>query len=176
MSAIRLDCGVCSVRVWRPDDVDSLVVHANSRNVWLGVRDRFPHPYTHEVGVAWLARLAGEAPPTALAIDVDGEAVGGIGLVLGEDVNSHTGELGYWLGERYWGLGIATASVRVFGPWACKTFDLERLVAHVFSNNLPSVRVLEKCGFEREGVLRRHAKKDGVYLDEIVFGWTAVKS
>jgi len=170
VSVLPIDCGPCLLRPWTSDDLTSLVRHANSRRVWLGVRDRFPHPYTREVGQQWLARVVTERPPSALAIDVMGEAVGGVGAILGSDVNRHTAEVGYWLGEAYWGKGIATAAVSAFLPWASEAFGLSRFIGHVFSSNPASMRVLEKAGFVREGVMRKHAIKDGRYLDELIYG------
>ena len=167
---IEIDCGVCILRPWRRNDLDSLVRHGNSRNVWLGVRDQFPHPYTREAGRTWIDAATSERPPTALAVEVGGEAAGGIGVVPGRDVNRHTGEIGYWLGEALWNRGIATAAVRGFLPWAAETFDLHRIFAETFATNPASMRVLEKCGFVREGVLREHALKDRKYVDEVVYG------
>ena len=88
-----IDCGVCVLRPWRLDDLESLVRHANNRNVWVTLRDRFPYPYTEETGRAWLTASAGQDPPAAVAIVVDGQAVGGLGIVPGSDVNRHTGEI-----------------------------------------------------------------------------------
>jgi [ribosomal protein S5]-alanine N-acetyltransferase len=167
---MQLNCGPCVLRPWRVDDLDSLVRHADDREVWLTLRDRFPHPYTVDAGRAWLAAASAEDPPTALAIEVGGAAIGGIGVVLGVDVNHHAGEIGYWLGRAWWGRGLATASVSHFVPWAARTFGLSRLFAEVFETNPSSMRVLEKCGFQREGVLRSHAHKDGRYLDQVVYG------
>ena len=165
-----IDCGVCILRPWRATDLEPLVRHANNRNVWVTLRDRFPYPYTEDAGREWLAAAAAQDPPGALAITVAGEALGGIGIIPGADVNRHTGELGYWLGESHWGRGIATAAVSHFVPWAARTFGLVRVFADVFETNPASMRVLEKCGFTREGVLRKHALKDGRYLDQIVYG------
>ncbi len=165
-----IDCGPCTLRPWRGSDLESLVRNADDREVWLTLRDRFPHPYTVEAGRAWLAAASTEDPPTALAIDVGGEAIGGIGVVLGADVNRHAGEIGYWMGRAWWGRGLATASVSHFAPWVAQTFGLARLFAQVFETNHASMRVLEKCGFQREGILRSHAHKDGRYLDEVVYG------
>jgi RimJ/RimL family protein N-acetyltransferase len=165
-----IDCGPCVLRPWHVNDLESLVRHADDREVWLMLRDRFPHPYTIEAGRVWLAAASAEDPPTALAIDVGGEAIGGIGVVLGADVNRHAGEIGYWLGRAWWRRGLATASVSQFLPWVAQTFGLARLFAQVFETNRASMRVLEKCGFQREGVLRSHAHKDGRYLDEVVYG------
>jgi RimJ/RimL family protein N-acetyltransferase len=142
---------------------------ANNRRVWQTVRDRFPHPYTVSDGRQWLKACAGVHPPQAMAIVVDGVAVGGIALQRGTDVHRHTAELGYWLGEPYWGRGVTTAAVAHFVPWAMRTVPLERIFASVFASNPASMRVLEKCGFTREGVLRRHILKEGRYLDQIVY-------
>ncbi len=163
-------CGPCVLRPWRVTDLESLVRHADDKEVSRTLRDRFPYPYTAAAGRAWLAAASIERPPTTLAIDVAGEAVGGIGVVAGSDVNRHAGEIGYWLGRAWWGRGLATASVREFVPWAIGTFGFVRLFADVFETNASSARVLEKCGFLREGVLRAHARKDGRLLDVWVYG------
>ena len=168
---IAIDCGLCILRPWRRMDLDALVRHANSRNVWLGVRDQFPHPYTREAGRTWIEAAGSEHPPTALAIEIAAEAVGSVGVVPGRDVNRHTGEVGYWLGETHWNRGVATAALRHFLPWAAETFGLRRFFAETFATNVASARVLEKCGFVREGVLKQHALKDGKYVDEIVYGY-----
>ncbi len=134
------------------------------------LRDRFPHPYTVEAGRAWLEMASIQDPPTALAIDVDGQAAGGIGVVPGEDVHRYTGTIGYWLGRVYWGRGLATAAVGHFVPWAANTFGFRRFAAEVFEGNGASMRVLEKCGFVREGVRRTHVYKDGQFVDEVIYG------
>jgi len=165
-----IECGLCVLRAWRPRDLDSLVRHANNPNVAATLRDRFPFPYTRTAGRLWLKAALALRPATALAIAVDGEGVGGVGIEIGQDVNRHTAELGYWLGEACWNRGIATAAVQGFIPWAAQTFGLQRMTAKVFENNPASARVLEKCGFEREGILRKNALKDGKLLDEWVYG------
>ena len=165
-----LDCRLCILRPWRARDLDSLVRHANNTHVSATLRDRFPYPYTRPAGRLWLKAALALRPVTALAIEVDGEAVGGIGIDVGQDVNRHAGELGYWLGEACWNRGIATAAVSGFVPWAAHTFGLQRIFAKVFETNPASARVLEKCGFEREGTLLQHALKDGILLDEWVYG------
>ncbi len=167
--SVRLDCGVCVVRSWESRDLSSLVRHADNRKVWLGLRDRFPYPYTEADGRAFLARAPSPEPETNFAIDVAGEAVGGIGLVLGHDVERCSAELGYWLGEPFWGRGVATAAVRRVTEHAFGRFRLTRVFAIPFVRNAASCRVLEKAGFEREGILRRSAIKDGVVLDQAMY-------
>lgn len=166
---MRLNCGSCLVRDWRASDRDCLLRYANSRNVWRNLSHRFPHPYTPADADAWFARLAEAAEPTAWAIEVEGSAAGGIGIDLGEGIFDRSGRLGYWLGEPWWGRGIMTDAVRATTDHVLATFDVVRVEAFVFEWNPGSMRVLEKCGFTREGVLRRSIHKDGEIIDEVLF-------
>lgn len=169
MSPVRLDCGICVLRSWSEADVAALVRHADDRSVWINLRDRFPHPYT-EVHARAFIRSSLEAPlETNFAIDVDGEAVGAIGLVPGTDVERVGAEVGYWVSRRFQGRGIATAALRAFSPWAFDAFGLTRLFAVPFLRNEASCRVLEKAGYTLEGILRRSAIKEGVILDQAMY-------
>jgi RimJ/RimL family protein N-acetyltransferase len=166
-----------TVRDWRLDDAPSLAQHADDRRVWANLRDRFPHPYTLEDATAWVRHCARMVPATDFAIEVDGEAVGGIGVVLRSDVERVDAELGYWLGRRCWGRGLMTHAVRVFVPWAFERFHLARIHAHVFAFNVGSARVLERNAFQLEGRLRQSAFKDGKLIDQLLYarvqeGWT----
>ena len=166
---MRLDCGLCVVRDWSPSDKGSLLRVANNRNVWRNLTHRFPHPYTEADADFWFALLAKAPIPTHWAIEVGGEAVGGIGFQLGEGVHARCGHFGYWLGQPYWGRGVMTAAVRVTADYAFGHFDVVRLEAPVFEWNPASMRVLEKCGFVREGVLRRSVFKDGQVIDVVLY-------
>jgi RimJ/RimL family protein N-acetyltransferase len=163
-----LDCDAAILRPWRPTDLDSLVANANDSSVSRNLRDRFPYPYTGNDGRAWLARAIDEAD-RSWAIDIEGEAVGGVGLHLGNDVHRHSAELGYWLGQRFWGRGIMTRVLRAFVPTAMDAFQLYRLHAMVYENNPASARVLEKAGFACEGVQRSAVMKRGALLDIFVY-------
>jgi RimJ/RimL family protein N-acetyltransferase len=166
---MELPLGVCLVRSWRPDDAPSLARHADSRKVWLNVRDYFPHPYTHADAVGWLERIRESPPETQFAIEVDGEAAGGVGFFLQRDVERRSAEIGYWLGEAHWGKGIMTSVVRAVTGYGFDTYDLLRIYAQVFAWNPASCRVLEKAGYELEGRLRRAVVKDGHVLDQLVY-------
>jgi RimJ/RimL family protein N-acetyltransferase len=169
---MHLDCGPCILRSWRPGDEESLPTHANDRGVWLNLRDRFPHPYTLQDAEQWVQFACSQRPETNFAIDVDGQAVGGIGLILGEDVERCSAEIGYWLGREYWGKGITTAALRALTLHALQAFSLTRLFATPFADNAASIRVLEKAGYLYEGRLRRSAVKDGVVKDQLLFAMT----
>jgi RimJ/RimL family protein N-acetyltransferase len=171
--SFRLDCGPCIVRPWRDDDRAALLRHADNRNVWRNLKDRFPHPYTAEDADAWLALARAQPDRAAWAIEVDGEAAGGISLERQGDVYSHTAHLGYWLGEAYWGRGVMTAAVRGVSDYAFDVRRFVRLEAPVFAWNPASMRVLEKCGYVREGVMRKSVFKDGEVTDCMLYAKVA---
>jgi RimJ/RimL family protein N-acetyltransferase len=157
------------VRDWRPTDLASLVRHANNRNIWINLRDRFPSPYEEIHGHQFLAHVAKLSPPTVWAIEVEGEAAGGIGLEMMTDVERVSAELGYWLGEQHWGRGIMTDVVRALTDELFRTFDLTRIFALPFADNVGSIRVLEKARYVLEGRLRHSAIKDGRLRDQLMF-------
>lgn len=152
------------------DDLPALVTHANNARIAANLRDRFPHPYTEEAGRGWLEFLQTLTPPSVWAIEVDGEAVGCIGFQLHEDVERVSAELGYWLGEAFWGRGITSEAVRAVTAEAFDAFSLTRVYALPFADNPGSIRVLEKAGFVLEGRMPRSAIKAGVIRDQLMFG------
>jgi RimJ/RimL family protein N-acetyltransferase len=166
---MRLDCGLCVVRDWSLGDKGSLVRVANNRNIWRNLTHRFPHPYTDADADFWFSLLEKIAEPTYWAVAVEGEAVGGIGFEPGEGVHARSAHFGYWLGESYWRRGIMTTAVRATSEYIFGRFGIERLEAPVFERNPASMRVLEKCGFTHEGVLRRSVLKDGQLIDSVLY-------
>jgi [ribosomal protein S5]-alanine N-acetyltransferase len=173
---LRLDVADGVIRPFQPSDRDAIVRHANNWNVARNMRDRFPHPYTVADAEAWLALVPTQSPTTNFAIatadELTGELIGGIGIELQTDVFRRGAELGYWVGESYWGRGIATAAVRAFTRYAFEAHDLLRIFAGVFSWNPGSMRVLEKAGYVREGILRQSVVKDGQVLDKMLYAVT----
>lgn len=162
----------CVLRQWRLSDVDSLVQNANNRKIWANVRDRFPSPYTRADAQNWVNHASTEYPVINFAISVDGKAVGGIGLIPGQDIEKKSAEIGYWLGEDFWGRGIVSDAVKGFTNYAFANFEFCRLWATVFAKNIGSQRVLEKAGYVREGVLHKGAYKNGQILDTILYAIT----
>lgn len=158
----------CRIRPWHPSDATALVRHANNINVARQLRDRFPHPYTRADADAFL-RTAGAEAPTNLTIDVDGEAVGGIGFVRGADVERYNAEIGYWLGEAFWGRGITAEAVALVTAHAFSVHNLLRLFALPFADNERSIRVLEKAGYVREALLRSSCVKYGQPRDQLLY-------
>jgi RimJ/RimL family protein N-acetyltransferase len=163
----------CLLRPWRDGDQPALVRHANSRSVWINLRDRFPHPYTLADADAWIGLAVSLPPGTQFAIEVQGEAAGGIGLDLGQDVHRRSAEIGYWLGEAFWGRGIMTEAVSAVTRLGFSRFDLCRIYACVFDWNPASARVLEKTGYRLEGRLRKSVVKAGRTLDQLLYAVVA---
>ena len=167
---MELKLAHCTLRPWRKGDEASLARYANNRNVSGNLKDRFPFPYTAADAREWIEHAGGQRPACNFAIVVDGEAVGGIGVEMGQDVFQRSAEIGYWLGEPFWGRGIASEALRAVTEYAFATFDIIRLEAGVFSWNPASARVLEKAGYTLEGRARQAVVKDGRVGDRLLYG------
>ena len=154
----------CTLRPWHKGDEVSLARYANNRNVSRNLRDRFPFPYTAADAEEWIGLTAGKTPTQHFAIVVDGSGVGGIAAEPGEGERRRSAEVGYWLGEPFWGRGIATEALRAVTDYAFATFDVIRLEAGVFGWNPASARVLEKVGYTLEAVV-----KDGRVGDRLLY-------
>lgn len=166
---MKLELTTCTVRSWEWRDGEAIVRHANNRNVSINLVDRFPYPYTAADARNWLESVIGFEPETNFAIDVAGEAVGGIGFMLQHDVARRSAEIGYWLSEEFWGRGIMSEVVIAVTDHAFANYDLCRLYAHVFEWNGASARVLEKAGYQLEGRMRKSVTKDGQTIDQLMY-------
>jgi [ribosomal protein S5]-alanine N-acetyltransferase len=170
---MEIDCGVCMLRPWQKSDKASLILHANNRNVSRHLREIFPYPYTETDADAWLNRqVPDEVAQWRFAIEIERNAVGGVGLDLYSDVERHSAAIGYWLGEPFWGRGIMAAAVKAVTARALASPRFFRICSQVSSGNPASMRVLEKAGYQREGVLVRGIVKDGVVFDQVLYGIT----
>ena len=157
------------VRPWRHADAPSLVKHANNLNVARQLRDRFPHPYTAADARRFIEAIIPIRPITAFAIEVEGEAAGGIGFSPGTDVERYSSEIGYWLAEPFWGRGIVVEAVQLVSDYAFTRCNVLRLFALPFADNTRSRRVLEKAGYECEGILRASSVKFGQPRDQALY-------
>ena len=169
MTVIDLAIEGAQLRPWRRGDAADLARQANNRKVWINLRDSFPHPYTTADAEQWIGFAAAERPPTHFAITMRDAVAGGIGFALQSDVHRRSAEVGFWLGEEYWGRGIATAALEAVTTFAFGSFDLCRLYAFVYEWNAASMRVLEKAGYAREACLRRAVIKDGRTVDQYLY-------
>jgi RimJ/RimL family protein N-acetyltransferase len=151
------------------DDAVDLASHANNPKIAANLRDRFPHPYTLSDAESFLKRVNSQEPRTSFAIATASEPIGGVGLMLGQDVHHLTAELGYWLAESYWGKGVMTSALIAITEYGFLKFGLNRIYAEPYAPNSASMRVLEKAGFTFEGRLRASVVKNGKILDQCMF-------
>lgn len=164
---LRLDRSI--IRDWRLEDKAALLRYADNPKVARNLMDGFPHPYTSADADEWLRTATTAKPRTHFALEIDGEAGGAVGLMLKHGNFRRGAEIGYWIGEPYWGRGIATEATIALTEWAFATFDLCRITAGVFSWNPASARVLEKAGYVREAVHRKSIVKLGETIDEWLY-------
>ena len=169
---MRIDLGEWQIRSFRSQDAEALAGYANNRNVSRNLRDVFPYPYTIAHAETWIGFAAQQSTETDFAIADASELIGGIGLGLQRDVHRRSGEVGYWLGEPFWGRGIATTCLQAFTEYAFSQFDLLRLYGYVYEWNPASARVMEKAGYVCEGRLRKSVVKEGQVLDQFLYAIT----
>jgi ribosomal-protein-alanine N-acetyltransferase len=166
---IEIRLATCTLRPLTPADAASIAMHANDRDIWLNLRDRFPHPYALHDAEEYIAHVSPIDPPRSFGIVVGGAAVGNITLTPQSDIERVNAELGYWLGRAHWGRGIMTDAIRGMTSYGFRTFGLTRIFAVPFVHNIGSIRALEKSGYRREGLMRRSAIKDGVVYDQFLY-------
>ena len=168
-ASISIELDTLVLRPWRSEDEASLVQHANNRTIWLNVRDRFPHPYTANDAKLWIKIANRDTTMLNLAMEVDQQAVGGLGIVFKDDVYRHTAEIGYWLGEAYWNRGLTSRAVASLSEYVFEHYDIVRLYAGIFEYNTASARVLEKAGYTFEARLRNSVTKSDQTMDELIY-------
>lgn len=163
---MNFELGDLLLRPNEPRDCAAIVKYANNARVARQMRDKFPHPYTAADAEEWVS--VSIEMGDQLAIEFDGEFIGNIGLLPGSDVGRLSAEVGYWLGEPFWGRGFATRVVAAVTERALEE-RFQRVFACVFEGNDGSGRVLEKAGFTYEGCLRKSVLKNGATLDQSVY-------
>lgn len=162
----------CTLRPWHENDIPLLPPIANTRDISWNTSYNFPYPYNIEQAEAWIHHHQdGTGERTwHFAVLVDKALVGGCGAYRGTDVQSHTAEIGYWLGVKYWGKGLASEMVEALVQYMTTETDVEQLTANVYGWNPASARVLQKTGFTKEGVRKGVVRKWGKQTDLMIFG------
>ncbi len=153
------------LRAYRSDDIDALTAIANNERVSRYLIDTFPYPYTREDASWWIDSGAAQHGAITRAIEHDGRLVGTIGVAPQHGWRAHIAEIGYWLGEHYWGRGIASDALRLMSQHAFEELGYRKLIAPVLAPNGASMRVLEKCGYTKEGILKEEVCKHDRYYD-----------
>ncbi|MDE6029000.1 MAG: GNAT family N-acetyltransferase [Clostridiales bacterium] len=156
-----------SLREWKLNDAQNLALAINNKKVLDNLRDGIPYPYTEQDGKDFItAMLSADKNSTfAFAIEIEGKVVGSIAVFRQNNIHFKTAELGYYLAEEYWGKGIMTEAVKQVCKCVFDNSDIIRIYAEPFAHNIGSCRVLEKAGFQFEGLLRANAVKNGAIID-----------
>jgi ribosomal-protein-alanine N-acetyltransferase len=157
------------LRPWNEGDAAALARHANNKKIADNMRDGFPFPYTIDDAHTWLNMARKESRHMLLAIEVDGEAAGGIGILFKDNVYRFSAETGYWLGETHWRKGITCEAIDKLSDHIFSTTAIVRLYAEIFSPNIASMKTISKAGFHREAINKNAVFKNGILLDQHVF-------
>jgi len=157
----------CTIRKWKMSDACDLAKLLNNKKIMDNLRDGLPYPYTTKDAEEFITAmlLADQDRTFAFAIVCDDRVAGSIGVFRCENIHFRTAEMGYYIGEPYWGRGIMTSAVKQTCQYIFEHTDIIRIFAEPFSYNAASCRVLEKAGFTFEGLLRSNAVKNGKVLD-----------
>ncbi|MES2447818.1 MAG: GNAT family protein [Bacteroidota bacterium] len=157
------------LRPFQSSDLNSLVKHANNYNIAKNLSNKFEFPYTKDHGIAFINLALSATPSEIFAITINNEAVGSIGVHPKTDIHCKNAEIGYWIGEEFWGNGIVPEAVKLMVNYGFKTFDITRIYASTYDINLKSRRVLEKAGFILEAEFKETLYKNGTFYDEVVY-------
>ncbi len=157
------------LRPWTINDLPTLVQLANNPEIAKYLTNHFPHPYTEEDGKVFLEKTIAEQPFNVFAITCDGQVAGSVGIFMQSDIHAKSAEVGYFVGEAYWGRGLAVAAVREIVEYGKKNWDIRRIYARPFGTNIRSKRVLEKAGFKLEACLKDSIYKNGKFEDELIY-------
>lgn len=163
---LKFTDGIVTIRKFRRNDKFRMAVMANNEKIAANLRDAFPSPYAPEDAQRFISVCLRQHPYELFAIEFEGEYVGNIGLHRQNDVYRKTAELGYFIGEPYWNRGITTRAVNLICEYGFRELDVIKIFSGVFSFNTASQRVLEKCGFTLEAVLKSAVIKNGEICDE----------
>lgn len=155
--------------IWKPGDAEILAEYLNNKNIWDHLRDRVPHPYLVKDARSFIATQQRKDPAENFAIQYNSEVIGGIGILLKEDVSRLNGEIGYWLAELFWGKGIITEAIRQMTGYAFTSFKLNRIYAEVFAHNKASMKALEKNGYYLECIRKNAVIKNNAVLDDHIY-------
>lgn len=161
-----------TLRMLKPEDVDALATHANNYNISKNLTNKFPFPYSKKDAKIFIEWALSHHPIQIMAIDVDGELVGSIGIHPLTDIYAKSAELGYWIAESFWGKGIATKAIAEMVRYGFGAFEIDRVFARIMHNNLASQAALKKAGFVFEAKFIATIFKNDQYFDELVYGIT----
>jgi len=132
-----------------------------------------PHPYEEGMAEEWIGKHEqqykdGETATFAITLKPEGDLMGAIGLMINSRFKR--AELGFWMRKEYWNLGYCTEAGRAVIRFGFQELRLHKIIAHHFSRNPASGRVLKKLGMVKEGSLKEHVLKGDRFEDLEVYG------
>lgn len=157
-----------NIREWRFSDAQELATILNNKKIHANLRDGLPYPYTLNDAQEFIESMLLADPIQTFAfaiINNEDKVIGSIGAFRCDNIHRQTAEMGYYIGENYWGQGIVTKAVKQMTNFIFSETDILRVFAEPYTTNLASCRVLEKCSFQLEGTLRKNAVKNGEVKD-----------
>jgi len=155
-----------TLRQFKNDDVKILAELCNNKKIWDNLRDFIPSPYTEEHAKSFIEFCLSDTVQTTFAIEYNEMFVGVVDLVLQKDIYRLSAELGYWLGEPFWGKGIATEAVKMIVDYGFNELNLIRIFTGVIDRNIASQKVLEKVGFKLECISKKAIVKNNIICNE----------
>ena len=154
------------IRPLELSDIAELAKIANNKKIWDNLRNYIPFPYMESDAEFFIDLTKKEDPKQTFGIEYNGKLSGVIALVIQKDVYKKSAEIGYWIGEPFWGNGIATKAVKLITEYGFEKLNLNRIYTGVFEYNTASMKVLEKNGYEREGIFKNAILKNDKVYDE----------
>ena len=158
-----------SIRDWLLSDIKSLVMQASNPIIPRYMRNTFPSPYTELDALKWVDENINSKVKSHFAVCKNDNVIGGIGIVLQDDIMCKNADLGYWINPDYWGQGIMSILIGLFCDYVWQNFDIVRIEAFVFSENKSSAKVLVKNGFILESVMKKKYFKNSNYSDALCY-------
>jgi ribosomal-protein-alanine N-acetyltransferase len=155
------------LKLWTYDDLESVFYNANNPDIYKFMSDEFPDSI--EKWKSFIDYTLNDKTVLYLAIKINENAVGGIGITPQKGIKRKNAELGYWLGKNYWGQGIMSKAVKEIVKLAFEKFEINRIYATPFETNTASHKVLERSGFILETRFVKTVIKNGILLDELVY-------
>jgi ribosomal-protein-alanine N-acetyltransferase len=150
------------------EDVAALITHLSEKQI----SDQtlmIPYPYKEE-NAKWFIEFAEKNKKLSWAIrGKNSQLIGSIGFHGESKKGNHCDEIGYWLAKPYWGRGIVTEAVKKLCEYGFDKLNLVRIEAPIFAFNIASCRVVEKCGFIKEGIMRKAYFKNGEFIDGVMY-------
>jgi len=167
---VKLEYDNIVLRRWRTSDKEQLAKIANNRKISDNLKDSFPYPYSIDDAKNFIClQQYDDSFSKIFAIEIDNKIAGCISFFIKDDIYRKNAEIGYYLGEEYWGRGVMTKVIKVVVEYIFNNYDVFRIYAEPFAKNIRSRKVLEKNGFKLEAILRCNVFKNGKFENSCIY-------